>query len=110
MCERGEIYYYDFGTHQNSSVMNGIRPALIVSNNINNQNSTCINVVPLTTHEDNLKQIHIEINSIEKKSFALCEQVTTIRKSDLGYKLGRATKTELAKVSQGIILQLCGIL
>ena len=37
MCKRGDIYYVDFGDNQDSCKQSGIRPAVIVSNNKNNQ-------------------------------------------------------------------------
>ncbi|EKA06701.1 type II toxin-antitoxin system PemK/MazF family toxin, partial [Streptococcus sp. GMD6S] len=47
MCKRGDIYYVDFGNQKNSHIQQGIRPAIIVSNNKANDHSHLVTVVPL---------------------------------------------------------------
>ena len=34
MCKRGDIYYVDFGSNHKSYKQSGIKPAVIVSNNM----------------------------------------------------------------------------
>lgn len=47
MCRRGDIYNVDFGKNTESRKQYGSRPALVVSNNRENQYSPVITVVPL---------------------------------------------------------------
>ena len=95
MCKRGDIYYVDFGNNQDSYKQNGIRPALIVSNNKANKNSPVITVVPLTKQiwkKPNLPT-HVLIpqrvsTGLNKESMVLAEQVETVDKKLLVGKIG----------------------
>ncbi len=46
--KRGQIYYVDFGENVGRE-QNGIRPAIIMQNNIGNKHSPTTIVIPLTT-------------------------------------------------------------
>jgi len=48
--QRGEIWFADLGSHPNSSVQGGIRPVVIVSNDIGNAHADTVNIVPMTRH------------------------------------------------------------
>ena len=83
------------------SVQSGHRPILIISNNKNNQHSTVINVVPLTTkmNKRNLP-CHVEIWDYKKygltaPSTLLIEQLTTIQKENLNYYMGEINDIDM---------------
>lgn len=89
----GEIWMASL-PEQNGSIQGGYRPVFIISNDINNQYSTVVNVIPMTTkmNKRNLP-CHVEIWDYEKyglsaPSTILVEQITTIRKEDLKYYIG----------------------
>ena len=87
--QRGEIWFADLGSHPNSSVQGGIRPVVIVSNNIGNAHADTVNIVPMTRH---LKKPELpchtqldpdSISDIQQRldpSMVLTEQLTTISK------------------------------
>jgi mRNA interferase MazF len=86
MIKRGDIYYVNFGQYQGSK-QGGVRPAIIMSNNLNNRYSPTLTVVPLTS---NLKKrdlpTHVFVGKecgLNRDSLALAEQVTNIDKSCL---------------------------
>ena len=46
---RGDILYVDMGGQYEGSMQGGMRPVIVVSNNMANKHSTVITVVPLST-------------------------------------------------------------
>ncbi len=102
---RGEIWVARLGSHPNTSVQEGCRPVLIVSNDKGNHTSNTVVVLPLTSqikrselpshvelHRDDL--IHFGPEEPVAVSMALAEQVTTISKTDLGIRIARIRDTE----------------
>lgn len=79
---RGEIYFYSF-PKQEGSVQFGLRPCVVVSNEKNNELSTIVNVIPLTTQPKNPLPTHVYINVGSVYGNALAEQIMTIPKSRL---------------------------
>ena len=77
--KRGDIIYCDLGI-RNGSVQSGIRPCVVVSNNINNIYSNVYIVVPLTSQRKKDLPTHVEIAD---SSYALCEQVTTVSEQQI---------------------------
>ena len=66
MFYRGEVYYvYPTGNEIGSEQHAG-RPAIIVSNNQNNKNSSTLEIVYLTTREKKPMQTHVHINAAGK--------------------------------------------
>lgn len=47
--QRGDILYADLGVQYQGSMQGGMRPVVVVSNNMANRHSTVITVVPLST-------------------------------------------------------------
>ena len=72
--KRGDIIMCDLGL-RSGSVQSGIRPCVVVSNDVGNTFSNVYIVVPLTTKFKSDIPTHVKI---AENSFALCEQVTTV--------------------------------
>lgn len=72
--KRGDIIMCDLGMH-GGSVQSGIRPCLVVSNDIGNTYSNIYIVVPLTTKYKKDLPTHV---CLAENSYALCEQCTTV--------------------------------
>ena len=93
---RGEIYYADLNRNsvEGSSVQRGLRPVVVVQNDVGNRHSPTTIVVPLTSkHKRNHLPTHVQIladkeNGLRLDSVALSEQVQPIDKTCLGEKLG----------------------
>lgn len=93
--ERGDIIYADFGNHPASSIQSGIRPAVVISNNKANLYSTVVTVVPLSTQIR--KKLYLpthlliyidECIGLDINSLALAEQVVSLDKRKILYKVG----------------------
>lgn len=102
MIKRGDIYYVNFGEYKGST-QGGVRPAIVISNNLNNKYSPTVTVVPLTS---NLKKrnlpTHVFVSKncgINKNSLALAEQVTNIDKSCLLEYVAECPETIMRKLS-----------
>ncbi len=91
--KRGEIYYADLRPVVGSE-QGGIRPVLIVQNDIGNKYSPTTIVVALTTKiKKSSIPTHVDIhsnqiNGLKEDSTALCEQFRTIDKKRLKDRVG----------------------
>lgn len=103
--KRGEIYYIQSLFTQGSEQKAG-RPAIIVSNNKNNQYSEVVEVVYLTTKQKTDLPTHVTIRSTERESIALCEQIVSVSKGRIGDYKGCATDTEMANLDIALMISL----
>ena len=114
--QRGDIWFANLGTHPNSSVQGGIRPVIIVSNNIGNAHADTVNIVPMTRH---LKKpelpCHTQLNpdsitdarQLLDTSMILAEQITTIGKNRLCNYVGKIADTAvLHRIDTAVAAQL----
>jgi len=88
----GDIINVDFG-ERNGSLQGGVRPAVVISNNMANNYSPVISVAPLTSQWKNNIPVHVIIsntkeNGLSKKSTILIEQQTAVNKSSILNKIG----------------------
>lgn len=90
----GEIWMAQLPKKE-GSIQGGYRPVLIISNDKNNKHSTVVNVVPMTTKMNKRKlPCHVEIWDYEQygltaPSTLMFEQITTIRKETILYRMGK---------------------
>ena len=85
-----EIWYADLPFMPGSHVQYGLRPVIIVSNNLANAHSHVATVVPLTSRNKTPLPTRVRIQSpdLDKESIALCEQILTIDESRLKRRVG----------------------
>jgi len=91
--KRGEIYYIENSFATTGSEQRPGRPAVIVSNDNNNERSTTVEVVYLTTQPKTDLPTHVLIRSLSRESTAICEQITTVAMERIGTFKGRVTFT-----------------
>lgn len=84
----GDIFYADLigGEH----IQKGIRPVIITQNNVGNQHSMTVEVIPLSSRIQKASRMptHVliyptEVNGLKHASIVLAEQVVTINKKKL---------------------------
>lgn len=80
----GDVYWVKFDGE--GSEQSGLRPAVIVQNNVGNKYSPTIKVVPITTQQAKRKMpthvvIKAKTSGLTRDSIALCEQETVCDKS-----------------------------
>ena len=97
---RGDIFYADL-PDQNGSEQSGVRPDVIIQNNLGNKYGRTLIVAPITSQDKKDLPVHSEIynNSLEKDSTILLEQVTTIDKNKVKEFVGHLTRNELKKLN-----------
>lgn len=105
---KGNLYYADLEPVIGSE-QGGIRPVLIVSNNIGNRYSSTVIIVPLTSKVENKMGLptHVVIKAFEKircDSIALVEQVRVVDKQRLRSFLGRLPSNQLMEVDKSLIV------
>ena len=111
--KKGELYFADLGKEKSiSNVQKGIRPCLIIQNNVGNKFSNTVIVAPLTSKikKTDLK-VHIEIkkdknNGLIENSIVLLEQLKTIDKSSLHNKIGVINNQDLKNIDEGLKVSL----
>ena len=112
MIQRGDIYYADlrpvFGSEQG-----GIRPVLIVQNDVGNKHSPTVICAAITSQMHKAKlPTHVELNcekyDLAKDSVVLLEQLRTIDKKRLKDKVCHLDPQMLHEVDKalGISLEL----
>lgn len=107
---RGEIYYADLSPVKGSE-QGGIRPVLIIQNDVGNKHSPTTIVACLTTKctEKHRLPTHIMLSKdcgLPKDSMALLEQIRTIDKSRLSNKIGRISEEDMRKIEKGLLISL----
>ena len=108
--KRGEIYYADLRPVIGSE-QGGIRPVLIVQNELGNKYSPTVIVATITSKEKANLPTHVRLNTtlsngLKINSVVLCEQVRTIDKSRLKTMIGNAGSKEMNEISKAMKISL----
>lgn len=98
---RGDIFYV-VGDVATGSEQRANRPAIVVSNDVGNRYASIVEMVYLTTREKAILPTHVRINSAERPSLALCEQIVTVCKSRLERRIGCVTADEMRNIDNAL--------
>ena len=107
---RGDIYYADLRPVVGSE-QGGIRPAMIVQNDVGNRHSPTIICAAITSKMNKAKlPTHIELSAgkydMVKDSVILLEQLRTIDKQRLKDKVCHLDDDIMQKVNKGLMISL----
>lgn len=107
---RGDIYYADLSPVVGSE-QGGIRPVLVIQNDIGNRHSPTVICAAITSRMNKAKlPTHIELNArkcqIVKDSVILLEQIRTIDKRRLKDMVGHLDRELMNKVDEAIRISL----
>jgi len=90
--ERGDVFLVNFDPTVGAEAKK-VRPAVIVSNNINNAHSPIVSIVPVTSNVTRVYSFEVEIlpgiGGLQKRSKAMVNQTRAVDKVRLIKKLGR---------------------
>lgn len=105
---RGDIFWIDPHPEKTTlgSVQEPARPAIIVSNQLNNKHSGTLEVVYLTTAEKKDLPTHVTCRSSKQVSTVLCEQITTISKIQVAEYIGTCTDSEMQAIDVAMLISL----
>lgn len=106
MIRRGDIYYADLSPVVGSE-QGGIRPVLIVQNDVGNKFSPTVIVSAITSQKYKTDlPTHIRVNADEcglsKDSIVLLEQVRTIDKKRLKERMGNLDETDMDRIDKAL--------
>ena len=108
--KRGDIFYADLSPVIGSE-QGGIRPVIIMQNDIGNRYSPTVIVAAITSQINKAKlPTHVEISSEEyglnRDSVVLLEQIRTLDKRRLKEKIGHMTDSDMEKVNKALLISL----
>ena len=103
---RGDIYYADLSPVVGSE-QGGMRPVLIVQNDIGNKHSPTVIAAAITSRLDKAKlPTHIEVRGgtcgLAKDSVVLLEQIRTLDKKRLKEKMGTLDVSSMSAVNSAL--------
>ena len=106
IVKRGDIYYADLSPVVGSE-QGGIRPVLVIQNDIGNKYSPTVIAAAITSQINKAKMpTHIELAAkdygLNKDSVILLEQIRTIDKRRLREKIGRIYDGLMASVNNAL--------
>ena len=110
VIRRGDIYYADLSPVVGSE-QGGIRPVLVIQNNVGNRHSPTIICAAITSKMNKAKlPTHVEIDAeqygIIKDSVILLEQVRTIDKTRLKERVCHLDQDILKRIKRALIVSL----
>ena len=106
IVKRGEIYYADLSPVVGSE-QGGVRPVLIIQNDVGNKYSPTVIAAAITSQINKAKMpTHIELSACEyglnKDSVILLKQIRTIDKKRLREKIGRLDEALMSRVNNAL--------
>ena len=104
--KRGEIYYADLSPVVGSE-QGGIRPVLIVQNDVGNRHSPTVIAAAITSRTGKAKlPTHIPLEAatcgLQKDSIVLLEQIRTLDKKRLKDRMGAIDRPSMRRVEQAL--------
>ena len=108
--KRGDIFYADLSPVIGSE-QGGLRPVLIVQNDVGNKHSPTIIVAAITSKQNKAKlPTHIELSAkrydMERDSVILLEQLRTVDKRRLKDRVCHLDEDMMRQVNKGLMISL----
>ena len=110
VVKRGDIFYADLSPVIGSE-QGGIRPVIIIQNDIGNKYSPTVIVAAITSQINKAKlPTHVEISSEEyglnRDSVVLLEQIRTLDKKRLKEKIGHMKEADMKKLYKSLLISI----
>ena len=110
VIQRGDVYYADLRPVVGSE-QGGVRPVLIIQNNVGNRHSPTVICAAITSQMNKAKlPTHVELNcdkyDLAKDSVVLLEQLRTIDKKRLKDKVCHLDNQILVKIDKALEISL----
>ena len=106
--KRGDIYYADLSPVIGSE-QGGVRPVLIVQNDVGNKYSPTVIAAAITSQQFKTKlPTHISVDAavcgLSKNSVVLLEQLRTLDKQRLREKMGNLPENDMSRINNALSL------
>ena len=110
MIKRGELYYADLSPVVGSE-QGGVRPVLVVQNDVGNRYSPTVIAAAITSQINKAKlPTHIELSAVDyglsKDSVVLLEQIRTLDKKRLKERIGELPLSTMERVNTALLISL----
>lgn len=109
MAKRGEIYYVNWSPGRGSEQA-GVRPALILQNDVGNQYSSTTIVATISTKQHRIYPFQVSVSAQESglplDSVIKCEQIQTIDQARLGRLTGKLSSEKMQEVDLALYYSL----
>ena len=110
LVRRGDIYYADLSPVIGSE-QGGIRPVLIIQNNIGNRYSPTVIAAAITSRGSKAKlpthiKLYADHSGLAKDSVVLLEQIRTIDKQRLKQHMGMMPENIMARVDKALAISI----
>jgi mRNA interferase MazF len=110
MVKRGELYYADLSPVVGSE-QGGVRPVLVIQNDVGNKFSPTVIVAAITSQMNKTKlPTHLELNAndygLSKNSVVLLEQLRTIDKKRLKERVGCLDNSFMGRIDRALQVSL----
>lgn len=110
MIKRGELYYADLSPVVGSE-QGGVRPVLVIQNDVGNKFSPTVIVAAITSQMNKSKlPTHLELNAnaygLSKNSVVLLEQLRTIDKRRLKERVGCLDNNFMGRIDKALQVSL----
>ncbi len=111
VVKRGDLFYANLSPVLGSE-QGGVRPVVIIQNDVGNKYSPTVIIAPITSRMNKTKlPTHVKINASEKfglpkDSVVLLEQIRTIDKQRLKDKIGKFDKRRMLDIDNAILTSL----
>lgn len=107
--KRGDIYFVDFDATI-GSVQSGLRPVVVIQNNIGNKHSTTLIVATITSKSKKKREmptyIVVNVDGLAKESIIQLEQITTVDKQQILEFVGEIPIEIMEQVDKAIKISL----
>ncbi|MBF1054073.1 MAG: type II toxin-antitoxin system PemK/MazF family toxin [Parvimonas sp.] len=104
--KRGDIFYADLSPVVGSE-QGGVRPVLVVQNDVGNKYSPTVIIAAITSQMNKVKlPTHVEVSAefgLPKNSVVLLEQIRTIDKKRLREKVGYTDEFFMKRVNEALL-------
>lgn len=110
IIKRGDVFFADLSPVIGSE-QGGMRPVLVIQNDVGNRYSPTVIVAAITSQIDKAKlpthvEIAIEESSLDKNSVILLEQIRTIDKQRLAQKVTHLETEIMERVNEALEISL----
>ncbi len=110
MVSRGEIYFAELNPVQGSE-QGGVRPVLIIQNDIGNTYSPTTIILAITSQLNKARlPTHVELSAgesgLKKDSVILAEQMRTIDKSRLRQKVAQLNRPTMQRIENAVAVSI----
>lgn len=102
---RGEVWWVSFEPSLGGEIRKK-RSAVIISNDAANRTLNRVQVIPMTSHTDRVYPSEAVVKVNRRRSKAMADQLTTLRKQRLTNRMGRLSALDMSRVENAVIFQL----